>query len=83
MMARHDCRWVGDAVKVQALAKTVVESRTHGETGEPAHVLIPDHLDILAELASGAQAHFVISDVTGQQCSLTLVPWRMCVCVTA
>jgi len=58
-------RWVGDATKVQALAKTVVKTRTHGETGEPAHVQIPDHLDVLAELACGAQAHIVISDVTG------------------
>ncbi|KAL3143393.1 hypothetical protein ABBQ38_002217 [Trebouxia sp. C0009 RCD-2024] len=58
-------RWVGDAVRVQALAKTVVKQRTHGETGEPAGVMIPDHLDILAELACGAQAHLVISDVTG------------------
>ena len=82
-MVCHDCRWVGDAVKVQALAKTVVKSRTHGETGEPAHVLIPDHLDILAELASGAQAHFVISDVTGQQRSLALVPSCTCAHVCA
>ncbi|KAL3156005.1 hypothetical protein ABBQ32_012994 [Trebouxia sp. C0010 RCD-2024] len=35
------------------------------QTGELAHVLILDHLDVLAELASGAQAHIVISDVTG------------------
>ncbi len=55
-------RWVGDATKVQALAKTVVKTRTHGGTGEPAHVQIPDHLDILAELACGAQAHIVMSD---------------------
>ena len=60
-------RWVGDATKVQALAKTVVKTRTHGETGEPAHVQIPDHLDVLAELACGAQAHIVMSDVTGDQ----------------
>ena len=61
------CRWTGDAVKVQALAKTVVKTRTHGETGEPANVMIPDHLDVLAELACGAQAHMVISDVIGMQ----------------
>lgn len=67
------CRWVGDAVRVQALAKTVVKQRTHGETGEPAGVMAPDHLDILAELACGAQAHIVISDVTG------LSPfWMLC-----
>ena len=59
-------RWVGDAIKVQASAKTVVKTRKHGETGEPAHVQIPDHLDILAELACGAQAHIVMSDVTGR-----------------
>ncbi|KAA6429319.1 MAG: oxidoreductase [Trebouxia sp. A1-2] len=58
-------RWVGDAIKVQALAKTVVKTCTDGVTGEPAHVQIPDHLDVLAELACGAQAHIVMSDVTG------------------
>ena len=61
-------RWVGDAVKVQALAKTVVKTRTHSENSEPTAVQIPDHLDILAELANGAQAHIVISDVTGAHC---------------
>ena len=55
-------------MKVQALAKTVVKTRTHGETGEPAHVVIPDHLDVLAELASGAQAHILLSDVIGKHC---------------
>lgn len=59
-------RWVGDAAKVQATAKTVVKTRTHGETSEPVAVQIPDHLDIIAQMANGAQAHFVISEVTGR-----------------
>lgn len=61
---------MGDATKVQASAKTVVKTRTHGETDEPSHVQIPDHLDVLADLACGAQAHIVMSDVTGQSAGI-------------
>lgn len=43
----------------------LLSSRTHGETGEPVAVQIPHHLDITAQMANGAQAHFVMSDVTG------------------
>ncbi|EIE27170.1 hypothetical protein COCSUDRAFT_64103 [Coccomyxa subellipsoidea C-169] len=58
-------RWLGDAASVSAKAKTVVKVRTDGDTGEPTAVRIPDHLDILAELAIGAQAHLVFSSVIG------------------
>ena len=77
---------------MQAQAQAVVKTRTNGDTGEPAHVMIPDHLDILAELACGAQAHMVFSDVTGlQEPPLHLpkrfveaaLPQRMCPAVVA
>ncbi|CAL8462816.1 g2350 [Coccomyxa elongata] len=58
-------RWLGEALSVSAKAKFVVKVRTDGETGEPVAVRIPDHIDILADLAIGAQAHFVFSSVIG------------------
>lgn len=47
-------RWVGEATLVTALAKTFVRQRRNA-AGELKDVLIPDHLDVLAELACGAQ----------------------------
>jgi predicted dehydrogenase len=58
-------RWVGEAARVLALGKIVVPSRWDAETGKAATVTIPDHLDVLAEMACGAQAHFQFSGVTG------------------
>ena len=45
------CRWVGDALAVQARAKTVVRLREDQQTGELRSVHIPDHLDILVRCA--------------------------------
>jgi predicted dehydrogenase len=47
-------RWVGVATLVTALAKTFVPQR-RAASGELQDVLIPDHLDVLADLACGAQ----------------------------
>ena len=47
-------RWVGVATLVTALAKTFVKARRAAEGGLK-EVLIPDHLDVLADLACGAQ----------------------------
>lgn len=47
-------RWVGEATLVTALAKTFVRTRRIAEGGL-REVLIPDHLDVLADLACGAQ----------------------------
>jgi predicted dehydrogenase len=58
-------RWVGEAVCVLALGKIAVPERLDAETGQPVAVTIPDHLDILAEMACGAQVHFQSSSVTG------------------
>ena len=57
-------RWVGPAAKVMAMTKVNVPSRLD-EDGNPQAVTIPDHVDILCELANGAQAHLRISAVTG------------------
>jgi len=47
-------RWVGEATLVTALAKTFVQQRRDAE-GQLHDVLIPDHLDVLADLTCGAQ----------------------------
>lgn len=47
-------RWVGEATLVTALAKTYVKQRRDA-AGQLQDVLIPDHLDVLADLACGAQ----------------------------
>jgi len=57
-------RWVGEAVNVTAAGKVIVPLRKD-ERGLLQAVRIPDHLDVIADLACGAQAHFQISSVTG------------------
>ena len=57
-------RWVGPATRVLANAKTHVPQRRN-EQGQPTPVTIPDHVDILADLANGAQANLRFSAITG------------------
>ena len=57
-------RWVGPATKVMAMTKVSVPRR-QDEDGNWHTVTIPDHVDILCQLANGAQAHIRISAVTG------------------
>ena len=57
-------RWVGRATKVTSMTKVNVSSRKD-EDGSMNSINIPDHVDILAELASGAQANMHFSAVTG------------------
>lgn len=57
-------RWVGHARLVTAMRKVCVRQRTDSE-GRGVAVRVPDHLDVLAELDCGAQAHFRCSDVMG------------------
>ncbi len=56
-------RWAGEATLVTALAKTFVRQRRNA-AGELQDVLIPDHLDVLADLACGAQLRIRQSAVT-------------------
>lgn len=49
------------------MAKTVTPLRLNSETAALTAVRVPDHVDILADMACGAQAHMVFSSVTGQQ----------------
>ena len=57
-------RWVGRATKVMAMTKVNVSSR-RDDDGNLNAISIPDHADILCELANGAQAHMRFSTVTG------------------
>lgn len=57
-------RWVGVAQRVTATGKTFTPTRKDS-AGRLREVRIPDHIDILADLACGAQAHIQVSSVTG------------------
>ena len=57
-------RWVGRATRVMAMGKVNVPYRRDAN-GALASVTIPDHVDVLCELANGAQAHMRFSAATG------------------
>lgn len=57
-------RWVGGATNVAAMGKTFVNMRK-GSDGVLKPVRIPDHLNIMGDLACGAQLHMQISSVAG------------------
>ncbi|HEU0006620.1 MAG TPA: Gfo/Idh/MocA family oxidoreductase [Terriglobia bacterium] len=57
-------RWVGEAKSVRAMTRVSVRQRKDS-SGLIKAVSVPDHVDILAEMACGAQAHFQFSAVTG------------------
>lgn len=55
-------RWVGVAKSVLAKGKTFVKMRRRAD-GVMTSVSIPDHIDVLARMACGAQGHFQVSAV--------------------
>jgi predicted dehydrogenase len=57
-------RWAGRGNRVMAMAKIHVPYRRNAR-GELTSVSIPDHIDILYELANGAQVHMRMSATTG------------------
>ena len=57
-------RWLGRGTRVMAMAKVHVPYRRN-QQGELTSVSIPDHVDILYELANGAQVHMRMSATTG------------------
>lgn len=57
-------RWVGRGNRVMAMAKIHVPYRRNAR-GRLVSVQIPDHVDILYELANGAQVHMRMSATTG------------------
>ena len=58
-------RWVGDARSVTAVARVFVRQRRDPATGAWRAISVPDHLDVVAEMACGAQAHFMVSSAMG------------------
>jgi predicted dehydrogenase len=57
-------RLVGVATKVIAKGKIFITERID-ESGMSRIVSVPEHLDVIADMSCGAQAHFQISKVTG------------------
>lgn len=58
-------RWVGEATRVMAMGRVFQRMRKDAETGLMEPVDIPEHLTVVADMACGAQAHFLLSAVTG------------------
>jgi predicted dehydrogenase len=57
-------RWIGPATKVMAMTKTAVTQRL--DFNERMHpILIPDHIDIICQMACGAQTHMRFSSIIG------------------
>lgn len=57
-------RWIGDAVNVTANGKTFTKTRKQEDNSLKA-IRIPEHIDVLADMACGAQFHLQVSGVTG------------------
>ena len=57
-------RWLGRGNRVMAMSKIHVPYRRN-QHGDMTSVTIPDHIDILYELANGAQVHMRMSATTG------------------
>ena len=57
-------RWVGEATRVAAMGQTFVKMRKDAD-GILKPVRIPEHVDVIAEMACGAQLHIQVSAVMG------------------
>ncbi len=57
-------RWLGTATSVMAMGKTFAKMRPD-ENGRLQAVRIPDHIDVLGDMACGAQLHIQVSAVAG------------------
>lgn len=57
-------RWLGEATRVTAMGRVFVKQR-RDDSGALRAVRVPEHVDVVAELACGAQAHIQVSAVTG------------------
>jgi predicted dehydrogenase len=57
-------RWIGPANRVVAMGKVSAPMRPDA-SGRMRAVRIPDHLDVIADMACGAQLHLQMSAVTG------------------
>ena len=57
-------RWVGEATRILAMGKTFVKMRPDAD-GVMRSVRIPEHIDVVGDLACGAQLHLQVSNVAG------------------
>lgn len=57
-------RWLGRGTRVMAMAKVHVPYR-RAANGQRVSATLPDHVDVLYELAGGAQVHMRFSETTG------------------
>ena len=57
-------RWVGEATRIMAVGKTFVKMRPDAD-GVMRSVRIPEHIDVVGDLACGAQLHIQVSSVAG------------------
>jgi len=57
-------RWVGEATRVIAMGKTFVKMRRDAD-GIMQSARIPEHIDVTADMACGAQLHLQVSNVAG------------------
>ena len=57
-------RWVGEATRIMAMGKTFVKMRPDAD-GVMRSVRIPEHIDVVGDLACGAQLHIQVSTVAG------------------
>ena len=57
-------RWIGPAASVSSVTRVNVTSR-RDDTGNLRHISVPDHVEILCEMASGPVTHMCFSAVTG------------------
>lgn len=57
-------RWIGEATQIIAMGKTFIKVRPDSD-GIYRAVRIPEHIDVIGELACGAQLHMQISAVAG------------------
>ena len=58
-------RWVGEARSLMAAGRIYVPERVNSESGVRCNVEVPEHVDIIADMNIGAQAHLQFSSVTG------------------
>ena len=63
----YECltRWVGPATAVMARTRVAVPYRLDKESGERRSISVPDHVEVLADLANGAIARMHWSGVAG------------------
>lgn len=57
-------RWIGPATKVMAMSKIIIKERKD-HTGALKAIEVPDHVNILCDMAMGGQAHISFSSVIG------------------